>query len=153
MIGRRTRHASEEEAHAAIAGYTVCNDVTMRDWQRRTMQWLQGKTFEQSTPLGPVMVTPDEIDDAADLAMRCTVDDEVVQEGRTSDMVFTPAQIVAYLSTIITLQPGDVISTGTPAGIGEARTPPRYLAPGNVLRSWIEGIGELVNPCVAEASS
>jgi acylpyruvate hydrolase len=149
VIGRRVRHADHDEAAAAIAGYTVCNDITMRDWQRRTLQWLQGKTWEGTTPVGPVLVTPDEIDHAADLALRCEVDGEVVQSARTSDMVFKPAEIVAYISEIITLQPGDLISTGTPGGIGEARDPQVFLRPGQIVRTSIEGIGELVNRCVA----
>lgn len=149
VIGRRVRHADHDEAAAAIAGYTVCNDITMRDWQRRTLQWLQGKTWEGTTPVGPVLVTPDEIDHAADLALRCEVDGEVVQSARTSDMVFKPAEIVAYISEILTLQPGDLISTGTPGGIGEAREPQVFLRPGQTVRTSIEGIGELVNRCVA----
>ena len=126
--GRRVRHASLDEARAAIAGYTICNDVSMRDWQYRTLQWLAGKTWEHSTPLGPALVTPDEVDDAADLVVRCEVDGEVMQEGRTSDLVFKPAETLAYISTIITLEPGDVVSTGTPGGIGDARDPPRLAA-------------------------
>jgi acylpyruvate hydrolase len=150
VIGRAVRRASVEDAPAAIAGYTICNDVTMRDWQQRTLQWLQGKTWERSTPLGPALVTPDELDAGVDLALRCEVDGEVMQHGRTSDLVFGAAECVAYISTITTLQPGDVISTGTPAGIGDARTPPVYLRPGQVVRTSIEGIGEMVNPCEAD---
>jgi len=150
VIGRSVRRAGLDEARAAIAGYTICNDVTMRDWQQRTLEWLQGKTWERSTPLGPALVTPDELDANVDLALRCEVDGEVVQDGRTSDLVFGPAECVAYISTIVTLQPGDVISTGTPAGIGDARTPPVYLRPGQVVRTTIEGLGEMVNACVAD---
>lgn len=152
VIGRSVRRASLDDARAAIAGYTICNDVTMRDWQQRTLEWLQGKTWERSTPLGPALVTPDELDANVDLALRCEVDGEVVQDGRTSDLVFGPAECVAYISTIVTLQPGDVISTGTPAGIGDARTPPVYLRPGQVVRTTIEGLGEMVNACVADPS-
>lgn len=150
VIGRAVRRVSVEEASAAIAGYTICNDVTMRDWQQRTLQWLQGKTWERSTPLGPALVTPGELDAGVDLALRCEVDGEVMQDGRTSDLVFGPAECVAYISTIVTLAPGDVISTGTPAGIGDARTPPVHLRPGQVVRTSIEGIGEMVNRCVAD---
>ena len=152
VVGRRVRHAGPEEARNAIGGYTIVNDVTMRDWQRRTQQWLQGKTFEATTPVGPVLVTPDEVDHAADLLLRCEVDGEVMQEARTSDLVFPPAEIVAYVSTILTLEPGDLISTGTPAGVGDARTPPVYLRPGQVVCTTIEGVGELVNECVAEGT-
>ncbi|MEX1144294.1 MAG: fumarylacetoacetate hydrolase family protein [Acidimicrobiia bacterium] len=150
VIGRPVRRVSVEDAGAAIAGYTICNDVTMRDWQQRTLQWLQGKTWERSTPLGPTLVTPDELDPGVDLALRGEVDGEVMQDGRTSDLVFGPAECVAYISTIVTLQPGDVISTGTPSGIGDARTPPIYLRPGQVVRTVVEGIGELVNRCVTD---
>lgn len=153
VIGRVTRRVSVADAAESIAGYAICNDVTMRDWQRRTLQWLQGKTWERSTPLGPALVTPDEVDGGHDLLLRCEVDGEVMQEARTSDLVFGPAETVAYLSTIITLQPGDVISTGTPSGVGDARTPPVCLRPGQVVRTTIEGLGELVNECVAEPRS
>jgi acylpyruvate hydrolase len=150
IIGSPVRRASNAEALAAIGGYTVCNDVSMRDWQRRTLQWLQGKAFERTTPAGPYLVTPDEVDHAADLAIRCEVDDEVMQDSRTSDLLFSPADIVAYASQVITLQPGDLLLTGTPGGVGNARKPPVYLKAGNVLRSYIEGVGECVNRCVAE---
>ena len=149
VVGRPARHASEKESWDAIAGYTVINDVTMRDWQMRTPQWMQGKTFEASTPIGPHLVTPDEIDHASDLEVRCMVDGDVVQSSRTSKLIFSPAEIVSYISTIITLVPGDVIATGTPAGIGAAQVPPRFLAPGHRLTSTIEGIGSLSNRCRA----
>jgi acylpyruvate hydrolase len=150
VIGQPARHADDAAARRAIAGYTVCNDVSMRDWQGRTSQWLQGKTFERSTPLGPVLVTPDEVDDARDLALRCEVDGVVRQDARTSDLVFDPVAIVRYASTILTLEPGDVISTGTPGGVGAGLDPPVFLGPGQVVRTVIEGIGELENRCVAE---
>lgn len=145
VIGRTTRDATEAEAAAAIAGYTVLNDVSMRDWQRRTPQWLQGKTFEATTPVGPVLVTPDEVDGAADLRISCRIDDEVVQEGSTADLLFSPSEIVSYLSSIVTLDPGDLVSTGTPSGVGVARDPQRFLSPGQVMITSIEGIGDLVN--------
>jgi acylpyruvate hydrolase len=150
VIGAPVRHADDRTARAAIAGYTICNDISMRDWQRRTQQWLQGKTFESSTPVGPVLVTPDEVDDARDLRLRCEVDGEVRQDARTSDLVFEPVAIVRYVSEILTLRPGDLISTGTPGGVGAGMTPPVFLRPGQVVRTAIDGIGELVNPCVAE---
>ncbi|MBV9099811.1 MAG: fumarylacetoacetate hydrolase family protein [Candidatus Dormibacteraeota bacterium] len=152
VIGRAVRRESPERCADAIAGYTVVNDITMRDWQKRTLQWLQGKTFEASTPVGPVLVTPDELDGAHDLHLRCEVDGEVVQETQTSDMLFAPADIVSYISMVITLKPGDLVSTGTPGGVGDARTPPRYLRPGQRLRTSIEGIGELDNRCVADGA-
>jgi acylpyruvate hydrolase len=150
VIARPVRRASAAEARDAIAGYTVVNDVSMRDWQYRTPQWDQGKTWEHATPVGPWMVTPDEVDDARDLRVTCQVDGELVQDGRTSDLLFDPVATVRYLSTICTLDPGDVISTGTPAGVGHGRTPPVYLQPGQVVRTAVDGVGELVNRCVAE---
>jgi acylpyruvate hydrolase len=120
----------------------------MRDWQWRTTQWLQGKTWEGSTPLGPALVTPDEVDHAADLSLRCEVGGALMQEGRTSDLLFKPVDIVQYVSTIVTLEPGDVFSTGTPGGVGAGMQPPRFLQPGQVVRTSIEGLGELVNECV-----
>lgn len=150
VIGRPVRDAGPDEALAAIAGYTVANDVSMRDWQRRTLQWLQGKAWDRTTPVGPVLVTPDELDHARALELRCTVDERVVQQGNTSDLLFSPAEVVSYASRFVRLEPGDLISTGTPGGVGEARKPPVFLVPGNVMRSSIEGIGELCNRCVAE---
>jgi acylpyruvate hydrolase len=150
IIGRPVYRATPAEAAAAIAGYTVMNDVSMRDWQSRTLQWLQGKAFEHTTPAGPYLVTPDEVGDAADLEVGCEVDGAVMQQSRTSDLVFGPADIVAYASQVISLKPGDLFATGTPGGVGNARKPPVYLQPGNVMRTWIEGLGECVNRCVAE---
>jgi acylpyruvate hydrolase len=150
VIGKPTYRASTGEALANIAGYAASNDVSMRDWQRRTLQWQAGKMFERSTPVGPYLVTPDEVDHAGDLEIRCQVDDDVMQQARTSDLVFSPAEIIAYVSQTITLDPGDLILTGTTGGVGDARKPPVYLKPGQVLRSYIEGVGECVNRCVAE---
>jgi acylpyruvate hydrolase len=153
VIGAPVRRADEAAARDAIAGYTICNDVSMRDWQRRTLQWLQGKTWERSTPLGPVLVTPDEIDHARDLGIGCDVDGDRRQDARTSDLVFDPVRTVQYVSTVCTLRPGDVISTGTPGGVGDGMDPPTYLRAGQTVRTWIEGIGELVNECVDEERS
>lgn len=150
VIGRPARHVDAADAAAVIAGYTVANDISLRDYQRRTGQWLQGKTFEATTPLGPVLVTGDEIDDARDLAITCDVDDERRQSARTSDLVFGPFDVVAYLSRIMTLEPGDVILTGTPGGVGAGSDPPRFLRPGQVVTTSVEGIGTLRNTCVAE---
>jgi acylpyruvate hydrolase len=150
VIGRPVYRATPEEAAAAIAGYTVINDVSMRDWQRRTLQWLAGKMFQHSTPAGPYLVTGDEVGDAADLEVRCEVDGEIMQQSRTSDLLFKSADIVAYASQAISLKPGDLFATGTPGGVGDARKPPVYLQAGNVLRTWIEGVGECLNHCVAE---
>src|SRR5579859_574714 len=150
VIGRPVYRATPAEAKGAIAGYTVVNDVSMRDWQRRTLQWLAGKMFERSTPAGPYLVTPGDVGDAADLEVRCEVDGTVMQQSRTSDLLFPPADIVSYASQAITLRPGDLIATGTCGGVGDARKPPVYLRPGNVLRTWIEGLGECLNQCVAD---
>ena len=150
VIGRPIYRAGQDEAAAAIAGYTVTNDVSMRDWQNRTLQWLQGKMFERSTPVGPYLVTGDEIGDAADLEVRCEVDGAVMQQSRTSDLLFGPAEIAAYASQAITLEPGDLLLTGTPGGVGNARKPPVYLQPGQTLRTVVEGVGECVNLCVPD---
>ena len=150
VIGTEVRRAAGAEAGRAIAGFTVLNDVSMRDWQFRTMQFLQGKTWDRSTPLGPALVTPDEVGGTTpDLALSCEVDGEVMQQARTSDLLFDPEELVAYISTIVTLEPGDVVATGTPGGVGAGRTPPVFLKPGHVVRTSIEGIGDLVNECVA----
>jgi acylpyruvate hydrolase len=106
--------------------------------------------FQHSTPAGPYLVTPDEVGDAADLEVRCEVDGAVMQQSRTSDLLFSPAQIVSYASQAITLRPGDLIATGTCGGVGDARKPPVYLQPGNLLRTWIEGLGECLNQCVPD---
>lgn len=147
VVGRPVRRADEEQAAEAIAGFTVMNDVTMRDWQYRTTEWMQGKTFEGSTPLGPVLVTPDELPGGARpaLPLTATLDGEKVQKAETSDLVFDPIALVRYVSTILTLSPGDVIATGTPGGVGHARTPQRYLTDGAILVTDIGGIGRLVN--------
>jgi acylpyruvate hydrolase len=144
VIGQRVRRADEVSARAAIAGYAAFNDVSMRDWQFRTNEWLQGKTFEATCPFGPHLVTTDEV--ASDAEIVCEVDGEVVQSARISDLLFGPVELVRYLSTILTLSPGDVIVTGTMGGVGHASTPPRYLRPGQKLVTRIAGVGELVTP-------
>ena len=154
VISSRVRRASETEAAAAIAGFAVLNDVTMRDWQYRTLQWLQGKTFEATTPFGPALVTPEELPGGVRPALQlsCTVDGEVVQSANTSDLVFDPVALVEYISRIITLNPGDVIATGTPGGVGHARKPPRYLRDGAVMVTEIQGLGRLENTARAAAT-
>lgn len=152
VVGRPVRRADEDEARSAIAGYTVINDVTARDWQYRTLQWLQGKTFEGTSPLGPWMVPAGAVDPDDGLALQCWIGDDLVQSARTDDLVFGPAALVSYISQIITLQPGDLIATGTPGGVGAGMDPPRFLADGDVVRTEVEGIGALVNPCRAEAA-
>jgi acylpyruvate hydrolase len=146
VIGRRARRVREADADRYIAGYATFNDVSMRDYQYRTLQWLQGKTFEGSTPFGPHLVTTDEWSPGATL--RTQVDGETVQEASTGDLVHSPAALVAYISEILTLQPGDVIATGTPGGVGHARKPPRYLEDGTELVTEIEGLGIQQNRAV-----
>jgi acylpyruvate hydrolase len=151
VIGTPVRRASSTEAAAAIAGFTVANDISMRDWQYRTLEWLQGKTWEHATPVGPWLVTPDELGGAApDLAIGCEVDGVVRQASRTSELVFSPADLVAYASRFVTLEPGDLLLTGTPAGVGHGMVPPRYLRPDEVVVTTIEGLGQLRNRCVLE---
>ena len=131
MIGTRVRHASPGAAAAAIAGFTVANDVSMRDWQYRSLEFLQGKTWEHATPVGPWLVTPDEVGGTEpDLEIRCEVDGVVRQASRTSQLVFSSVDLVAYVSEFVTLEPGDLILTGTPAGVGHGMHPPVYLAAG-----------------------
>lgn len=152
IIGKRVRRAKGAEAEAAIAGFAVLNDVTMRDWQYRSLMWLQGKTWANSTPVGPYLVTPDELPGGVRpaLALRGEVDGVEVQSANTSDMVFDPVALVEYASTILTLEPGDIIACGTPGGVGHARKPEWYLAPGQTLVTEIEGLGRSVATTVAE---
>ena len=146
VIGSTARNLDEDAAGAAIAGYSIINDVTMRDYQYRTPEWFQGKTFEATAPFGPVLVTTDEFVRGSVLSGE--VDGNVVQSTPTDDLVFGPAALVSYISQIFTLNPGDVIASGTPGGVGHARKPPRYLAGGSVLVTKIDGIGELRNSVV-----
>lgn len=145
VVGRELRNATEEEAAVGIAGYTVANDVSMRDWQKRTLQWLQGKAFDASTPIGPVMATPEEFGPNPAFNVRGYVNGELVQDGDTATLVFNPAQLLAYISSFTTLRPGDVVLTGTPGGVGAGMEPPRFLADGDVLTTEIDGIGRLEN--------
>jgi acylpyruvate hydrolase len=149
VIGKTGRRISEADAADHIAGYAVLNDVSMRDYQFRTIQWLQGKTWEKSTPFGPALVTKDEF--SAGPLMTSKIDGETMQQTPTSDLVFTPEFLVSYISTIITLNPGDVIATGTPGGVGHARDPKVYLKEGQLLTTTIEGLGRLQNRVVREA--
>jgi acylpyruvate hydrolase len=152
VIGAEVRRATTEAAEAAIAGFAVLNDVTCRDWQFRTREWLQGKNWEATTPLGPWLVTPDELPGGVRpaLAIRSEVDGEVMQEDNTGDLLFDPVALVEYVSTMITLRPGDVIATGTPGGVGHARKPARYLQVGQKLVTEIEGLGRCENVVVSD---
>jgi acylpyruvate hydrolase len=149
VIGRSVRRATAAEAEAAIAGFSVINDITARDYQNRALQWLQGKTWEHTAPFGPTMSTPDELPGGVRPSMRmtCSVNGEIVQDTDTGDLVFDPVALVQYISTILTLNPGDVIASGTPGGVGHARKPPRYLNDGDIVVTEIEGLGRLENRC------
>lgn len=152
VIGTRARHVAEADALSHVGGYTVLNDVSARDYQRRTTQWMQGKAFEHTTPVGPCLVTPDEID-PHNLRLWTEVDGQVMQDSNTSDLVHRPAHLIAYVSEIFTLEPGDIIATGTPSGVGMARKPSVWLREGQVVRCGIDGIGVLSNRCVREPAS
>ncbi len=152
VIGSTVRRASATEAEAAIAGFAVLNDVTCRDWQYRTNEWLQGKNWQSTTPLGPVLVTPDELTGGVrpQLGIRLTVNGETMQQDTTGDLVFDPVELVSYISTMVQLNPGDVIATGTPGGVGHARKPPRHLVAGDVVVTEIDEIGRLTNTVVQD---
>jgi acylpyruvate hydrolase len=151
VIGRPARHVPREQALDHVGGYTVVNDVTVRDWQHRTREFLSGKTFEATTPVGPALVTPDELPPGASgLAISCSVDGRTMQKSNTADLLFDVADIIAYVSTIITLLPGDLIATGTPGGVGTGRDPQVFLQPGQELVTLIEGVGELRNIVVKD---
>lgn len=145
VVGATLRRADRATATAAIAGYTVANDVSVRDWQYRTLQWFQGKAWDDSTPTGPVVVTPDEVDPGRGLTITCRVNGAQVQRDSTATLVFDAADLLAYISTFTVLRPGDLVLTGTPGGVGVARDPSRFLADGDVLETEIEGIGLLRN--------
>ncbi|ANE57348.1 fumarylacetoacetate hydrolase family protein [Methylomonas sp. DH-1] len=150
VIGKRCKNVSAERAGEVIAGYTICNDVTVRDWQARTPTWTLGKSFDTHGPLGPWLVTADEIADPHNLSLKTWVDAELRQNANTGEMIFNCYELIAYLSQVMTLEPGDVISTGTPAGVGVKMKPRGYLKPGQIVRIEIEGIGTLTNPVAVE---
>ncbi|HEY6497516.1 MAG TPA: fumarylacetoacetate hydrolase family protein [Trebonia sp.] len=154
VIGKPARRVKGEDAAAAIAGFTVLNDVSARDWQTRTSEYLQGKMWDRSTPVGPYLVTPDELPGATAPALRLelVVDRETMQDDSTADLLFGPVALVEYISTIIRLNPGDIIATGTPGGVGAGRKPPRFLVGGETVTARIEGIGETANKVVKEAA-
>jgi 2-keto-4-pentenoate hydratase/2-oxohepta-3-ene-1,7-dioic acid hydratase in catechol pathway len=149
VIGRGGRAIPEAAALDHVFGYAIMNDVTARDLQRRDRQWTRAKGLDGFGPLGPFVTTRDEVPDPQDLRVRTWVNDEPRQDGHTSDMAFTVAALVSIASQAITLRPGDVITTGTPSGVGVYLQPPRFLKPGDVVRIRIDGLGELVNRVVA----
>ena len=154
VIGKPCKNVSPERALDYVLGYTCANDVSARDWQikRGGSQWSRGKTFDTFAPLGPVLVTTDDIPNPNALRISTRLNGEVVQDSHTSDMIFDVPQIISFLSGSTTLLPGTVILTGTPEGVGMARTPPRWLAPGDEVTIEIEGIGALTNPVVLEST-
>jgi len=145
VIGRRGRHVAASDALSMVAGYTVCNDVSMRDWQLRGAQWTTGKNFDGTLPVGPELVTPDEVD-GDDLALETRLNGDVVQSARTAHMLLGVRDLIEFLSSFTLLEPGDLIATGTPAGVGLARKPPLFLRDGDVVEVTIEGVGSLRNP-------
>jgi 2-keto-4-pentenoate hydratase/2-oxohepta-3-ene-1,7-dioic acid hydratase in catechol pathway len=150
VIGKGGRHIAEADWQDHVFGYTIVNDVSARDYQRATTQWLMGKTFDTFAPMGPWIVSQDEIRDPHNLSVRMVINGETLQNGNTSQLIFNIPRLIAFLSSVFTLEPGDIVSTGTPAGVGAARKPPRWLQPGDDVVVQIPEIGELRNPVVAE---
>ena len=150
VIGRRCRHVPRDRAHEVIAGYTIMNDVSVRDWQRRAQTMTLGKSFDTHAPFGPWIVTPDEVGDPHNLELRTIVNGEERQHSNTKNLIFDCYAQVETLSTVFTMLPGTVISTGTPGGVAAAMNPPRWLVAGDVVRIEIEKIGRLENPVIAE---
>ncbi len=150
VIGKGGRYIREDDWRAHVFGYTILNDVSARDFQMATSQWMIGKTFDTFAPMGPVIVTADEIEDPHNVNISLTLNGETMQSSNTRNLIFGVPKLIAYLSSVFTLEPGDIISTGTPAGVGFARKPPRFLAPGDEVTVHVQGIGDLINPVVAE---
>jgi 2-keto-4-pentenoate hydratase/2-oxohepta-3-ene-1,7-dioic acid hydratase in catechol pathway len=149
VIGARVRDASAENALEAVAGYICVNDVSARDLQFADGQWTRGKSPDTFCPVGPRLVSSDEIPDPQQLSIRAVLNGETMQESSTSNMVFGVAELIAYITRTITLEPGDLIATGTPAGVGAFRTPPVFMQPGDEITIEIEGLGSLTNPVTA----
>lgn len=150
VMGRTARHVAETEALDYVAGYTICHDVSARDLQFGDGQWVRGKSLDTFCPLGPYLVTRDEIPDPHNLAIRCTVNETVLQNSNTFEMIFKIPYLIAYTSRAFTLRPGDIITTGTPDGVGVFRSPKIFLQDGDVVTLEIEGLGQLSNRCVEE---
>ncbi len=148
MIGASARGVSPEDALNHVAGVTVANDISMRDYQNKTHQWLQGKAWEATTPVGPALVTLDEVGDLGALTLRTTVNGQVVQEASTGLMIFDVPTLISVISEFTTLEPGDLILTGTPSGVGMRRDPPLLLTPGDVVVVEVDGVGRIQNTCV-----
>jgi 2-keto-4-pentenoate hydratase/2-oxohepta-3-ene-1,7-dioic acid hydratase in catechol pathway len=152
VIGKGGRHIPEDRWREHIFGYTIVNDVSARDFQMATSQWMMGKTFDTFAPMGPVIVTANEIADPHNLRIALRLNGEVLQNSNTSNLIFGIDKLIAFLSSVFTLEPGDIISTGTPAGVGFAYKPPKWLKPGDTVEIDVEGIGTLMNPVVAESA-
>lgn len=150
VIGRRCRHVSVAEAPSVVAGYLVCNDVSVRDWQMRSPTMTLGKSFNTHGPIGPWLVTADEVPDPHALRLRMLVNGEIRQDVGTDEMIYNVWEQIAYLSTVMTLEPGDILATGTPSGVGAAMKPPQFRRAGDVMRVEIDGIGHIENTVVAE---
>jgi 2-keto-4-pentenoate hydratase/2-oxohepta-3-ene-1,7-dioic acid hydratase in catechol pathway len=150
VVGRRCRHVSKQHAAEVIAGFVVVDDVSARDWQMASPTWTMGKSFDTHGPIGPWLTTPEEVGDPHTLAIRTWVNGELRQEAKTDDLLFDCYNLIAHLSAVCTLEPGTIVSTGTPSGVGFARTPPAFLASGDVVRVEIEGIGAIENRIVPE---
>jgi 2-keto-4-pentenoate hydratase/2-oxohepta-3-ene-1,7-dioic acid hydratase in catechol pathway len=151
IIGRGGRHIKSDNWRDHVFGYTVVNDVSARDFQRATTQWLMGKTFDTFAPMGPWIVTADEVADPHNLQVKTEINGEILQNSNTRELIFKIPSLIAHLSSVFTLEPGDIVSTGTPAGVGFARTPPRWLRPGDEVVITVESVGQLRNPVIAEA--
>ena len=153
VIGREAKHVPASNAMDYVFGYACGHDVSARDWQkgRPGGQWLLGKTFDTFGPVGPCVVTTSEVSDPSNLRVQMHLNGEVVQDSTTAQLIFSIPELIEHLSKIVTLKPGDLIFTGTPPGVGDAKTPPVYLKPGDVCTVEIEGVGSLTNDCVAEA--
>jgi 2-keto-4-pentenoate hydratase/2-oxohepta-3-ene-1,7-dioic acid hydratase in catechol pathway len=150
VIGRRCRHVPAREALSVVAGYTVVNDVSVRDWQWRSPTMMMGKGFDTHGPTGPWIVTASDVEDPQALSIRTWVNGELRQDGNTEDMIFTCRQMIEHLSAAFTLEPGMIITTGTPAGVAAGEDPPRWLVAGDTVTVAVEGIGDLTNPVVDE---
>lgn len=150
VIGKKASEVKKEDAFDYIAGYTIGNDTSARDLQKRTPQWLQGKSHDNSTPIGPYVVTADEISDPENLGIRAFVNGEKRQESTTKELIFTIPKLIEFISSLITLQPGDIIFTGTPHGVAAGMNPPRFLNAGDVITLEIDGIGQLENKVISK---
>lgn len=151
VIGKTCRHVPKDRAHEVIAGFTVINDVTVRDWQRRAMTFQIGKSFDTHGPFGPWLVTPEEVGDPHNLNIRTWVNDQIRQDSNTQNMIYNIYDQIEHLTTAYTLEPGDVLATGTPSGVGEAMDPPQFLREGDVVRVEIEKVGRIENTVVKES--